>query len=422
MFKFLPLKNRLAFFLVATLFILPNLGHAQGVMRIAAVVNDDVISALDLAQRVRLTIATTRLPNTPEVRKRLTSTILRTMIDERLKTQAAEEAGVEITEQQLQNGLNRYAQSQKVKPEMLEKALGQIGVDLEVLEDQARAELAWGFHIRRNSRDRLKVADSEVTAALQAIEANKGKPEYLYSEIFLPVDVPSEEAGARQMAERLVGHIQNGSPFAALARDFSKSPSAVKDGNLGWVQSGNMNPDIEAILGQLPLGGYSNPIRTAAGFYLLHLQDKRISGQQDRDELLDLGQIILQATPADQEGKRELARTLAFQVKACGEMEGIAKGLPGANHSMVKDLKLSTLSGELRQALTNVGQGQTTVHERKQGSIIVIMVCKREKLPAPPEVKVRKDLKEKIRQEKIAREDRRLLQQIRRAAFVDIRL
>jgi peptidyl-prolyl cis-trans isomerase SurA len=412
-------------FLTFCFALLPRNGSAQGVMRIAAVVNDDVISALDLGQRIRLTIAMSRMQDSPEVRQRLAPSLLRTMIDERLKTQEAKRLEIEISDEEVQNGVNSYAQSQKIPPEKFAEALAQIGVDIGVLKDQARAEIAWARVITSEGRERIKVSENEINAAIAAIEANKGKPEYLYSEIFLPVETPDQENNVREMAERLVEHIQNGSPFEALARDFSQSTSAVRGGNLDWVQSGNIPKKLETAVSQLQINGYSAPIRTISGYYLLHLRDKRISGQEEQDEVLSVSQAIF---PLEQNASQDVldarkgaARTLSYQAQTCDQFDELAKQLGSPNSGRINKLNLSKMPPELRIAISPLGKGQTTISQQS-GALLVIMVCSREKEAPIPDVAKRKAIQENLRFERIGREDRRLLQKLRRAAFVDVRL
>ncbi|NVK17625.1 MAG: peptidylprolyl isomerase [Methylocystaceae bacterium] len=426
MLKLFTLTKTAALSLLVCLFLLPNPSAAQGVMRIAAVVNDDVISAHDLAQRIRLTIATSRLPNTPEVRRRLTSTILRTMIDERLKRQAAEKLGIEVTDDQIQNGLNRFAQSLKIPVDKLAIALGQSGIDIEVVKEQAEAEIAWTFYRNQVSSQRLRVSENEIDAAIAAEEANKGKPEYNYAEIFIPVESPDQESSARQMAERLVGHAGQGASFEDLARDFSQSPSATEGGNLGWVQSGNLDPELENVLSRLNVGGLSNPVRTPAGYFIVKLNDKRISGQSKPDAIIDLGQISFPLDPqqggADIAPKKQQATNIAYQIKSCADLKTASEEVPGTQSTIINDLRISKTAPELRQTLQNLNEGQITIFERNGVSIMILMVCKRQEVAKSPEIAKRKAIQQRLRQEKIGRENRRLIQQERRSAFVDIRL
>src|SRR5215472_968407 len=69
-------------------------------MRIAAVVNDDVISVADLASRVRMVMLSTSIPDTPETRQRVTTQVLRSLVDEKLELQEAKRRNVAATQQE----------------------------------------------------------------------------------------------------------------------------------------------------------------------------------------------------------------------------------------------------------------------------------------------------------------------------------
>ena len=69
-------------------------GNTAPDMRIAAVVNDQVISVFDLASRVRMVMISSNLPDTEEIRQRLASQVLRSLIDEKLQLQEARRQSV----------------------------------------------------------------------------------------------------------------------------------------------------------------------------------------------------------------------------------------------------------------------------------------------------------------------------------------
>ena len=76
---------------------------AQAQTTIAAIVNDDVISDLDLEQRVKFIGATTSLDvRKPDVRRQ----ILKQLIDEKLKRQEAARAGVTVTDADLKRAVD----------------------------------------------------------------------------------------------------------------------------------------------------------------------------------------------------------------------------------------------------------------------------------------------------------------------------
>ena len=55
---------------------LPPSARGQEIMRIAAVVNDDVISIYDLAARVSIVVASSKLRDSPDVRRQIAPQVL----------------------------------------------------------------------------------------------------------------------------------------------------------------------------------------------------------------------------------------------------------------------------------------------------------------------------------------------------------
>ena len=82
-----------------------------GAQRIAAVVNDDVITTQDLIDRINLGIATSGLPNDDATRQRLAPQVLRGFIDEKLQLQEAKRLGTDVTERRDRPGPGRPSPS-----------------------------------------------------------------------------------------------------------------------------------------------------------------------------------------------------------------------------------------------------------------------------------------------------------------------
>ena len=135
-----PYLSKFAASAVLALIILPAGVRAQAVQHIAAIVNDELITAYDLESRMKLVILSTRLPNTVEVRRRIRNQVLRSLIDERLQMQ---EAAPEyfVGKRDLRSA-NRPSKSKQVAEIRLERML-QNDVPLAAMEEQLRAGIAW---------------------------------------------------------------------------------------------------------------------------------------------------------------------------------------------------------------------------------------------------------------------------------------
>ena len=113
---------------------------ADSVERIAAVVNDDVISAHDLDLRLRLVLSSTGQPDTPANRDRLREEVLRSLIDERIEMGEAKRLGVKVTDADMDRAYSVLEKQNHVPQGRFEEFLHQQGISKEALDPQRSEE------------------------------------------------------------------------------------------------------------------------------------------------------------------------------------------------------------------------------------------------------------------------------------------
>ncbi len=261
---------------------------AQDTLRIVALVNDDVITAIDLAVRTEMVIARSRVQDTPETRQRLRPQVLRALIDDRLRQQAADKEGVSVPQDSIDERMSQLAQNNNMSLDQFREALRHNNLDPNWLEDQIRTEIAWGILVNRKFRSGIVITDADIDAAERRLREDAGKTEYRLAEIFLSVDDPNETETARESAQRLVDQLKQGVDFGEIARQFSQSATASNGGALGWVAPGDLPPEIASAVQTLQSDTIAGPIRSEGGFHILKLLDRRQvaeSGGQTRDEI-----------------------------------------------------------------------------------------------------------------------------------------
>ncbi|RMD61669.1 MAG: peptidyl-prolyl cis-trans isomerase, partial [Alphaproteobacteria bacterium] len=131
-------------------------------MRAAAVVNDEIISMLDVTMRLRLAILSSGAENTPEMRRRILPQIMRRLIDERLQAQEAKRLNIEVSEAQIDKAIARIAGQNNMTPDEFLDNLRRNGVYPEALRDQIRAQITWQMLIARRLRPNVQISDDEV--------------------------------------------------------------------------------------------------------------------------------------------------------------------------------------------------------------------------------------------------------------------
>ena len=270
----------------------PQPAPAQEALRIAAVVNDDVITGLDLAVCTRIAILNASLPDTPDMRDRVARQVLRAMIDERLQLQEATRQNITVAQAEIDAELTKLADRNGVTLQTFGDFLAHSGVLLQPLVDQIRATIAWSKLINRQLRPKAVVSEEDIDEVLQQIASNQGQPQRRVSEIFLAVDDPATEEDVRRNAERMIDQIRGGAPFSAVAAQFSDSATAAVGGDIGWVLPGQLDPEVDQTLAKMQKDEVAGPIRAAGGFYILQLRDQRSITAETTPQREDIRRVL----------------------------------------------------------------------------------------------------------------------------------
>ncbi len=165
---------------------------AQEISRAAAVVNDDIVSMLDVMQRLKLLIVSTGQKDSPQLRRRMLSQVVRGLIDERLQAQEAKRLDIRVSEAQIEAAFDNISTRNNMSKANFLKVLETGGILLDSFKDQVRAQLTWQSLIARRIRPSAQVSDEQVEDAIRRVRANRGATLHNISEIFLAVAVVSD--------------------------------------------------------------------------------------------------------------------------------------------------------------------------------------------------------------------------------------
>ncbi len=397
---------------------------AQDQQRIAATVNDEVISTYDVDQRVNLFIFSTGAEANPQAIARFRQQALRQLIDERLELQEATRWELSVSPEEIEGTISDIAGRNNMTSSQLIDLLRERNVNPLTLIAQMRADIAWNKLVGGLYAGQVSVSEEEIDFVLDRISRSINQPEYDVSEIFLPVDSPDQDEQVRQNAERLVAQIRRGASFPAVARQFSQSPSAAAGGDLGWVQDGQLPDELNDMLRRLTPGQFSLPVRSTGGYYILALRDRRITGATDPNLIqMTLRQIVVPVT-ADMDENRirqagELAYRVSESVESCDQMREIALGSPLMVGGDIGTRHLTDLAEQFQQGLRGVPVGGATAPIPSQIGFHVIFVCDRSgddvNLPS------RESIQDQLFQQQLSSIARRHLRDLRRDALIDIR-
>ncbi len=391
---------------------------AQDMLRAAVVVNDEVISGLDLDMRLRLAILATGQPDSEQLRGRLTQQVIRSLIDERLQGQEAARLGITVPDEQVQDAAQNIAQRNNMSYEKFTRVLQNRGIIPNAFLDQVRSQLTWNTLIARRLRPSVQVTEEDVEEIVRRVTANSGLKQRRVSEIFLSVDTALQEDEVRGNAERLVEQLRAGADFPNLARQFSESASAARGGDLGWVREGQLSEELDSALAGMQTGTLSRPIRTLSGFYILVLRDEKTTSAESLT--LHLKQLLFAlADDASEDRKRSVraqAEEARGKITGCAVLDDLAAEIGASGSGDLGQININDLPPNIREVVVSQPIGQPTHPVLLPGGFSVLVVCERTQSGID-----RDKIMNRLISERIDMLARRYMRDLRQRANVDIR-
>ena len=153
----------LAALLLATPATAPSAKAETGAsLGIAAIVNDDIISSLDVEDRLRIAIGNTGLSDTPDVREKLRPQILRQLIDEKLRTQQANARGITVSQKDVDDAVANIEKQNRRPPGSFEVFLREKNMPVRSFFEQIKSQIAWSKLVMKEWRRRGCVREEEI--------------------------------------------------------------------------------------------------------------------------------------------------------------------------------------------------------------------------------------------------------------------
>lgn len=349
---------------------------------IVAVVNGDIVTRSEIESRRRLLALSAGVSG--DAGAQGGDQILRLLIDERLRIQELSRRRIPVTDQDIASSVANIESRNGLPAGGVVQNLRRAGIEPRVLYDQIRAQIGWARLLRGMLGEQANISDTEVNEFLGAQRARLGEPEFLVSEIFIPVENPGQEAQVRRFVTDVIQRLRQGVPFAMVAAQFSQSQTAIQGGAMDWMTADRFDTEVAKILRQMPEGAISNAIRVPGGFEIVMLRDKRTSGR-DMATMMTMRQVFLpfegqvnpQAPTTQQLAQLQRAQALSDQARGCDAMDAAARGSP--RPADPGPVRLDNINPpELRDLLGSLPIGRATQPIISVDGALIFMVCARE--------------------------------------------
>ena len=251
--------------------------RARIIDRVAAVVNDEVITLSEVEDAAALQLRKLVEVKDPVTREQMRQRQLRRSLDElvghRLMLQEATRAHITISGQDVQRHLDTVMERQKWDDQQLRMYLTSQGLTMAEFRAQVREQLLRQRVIRRFLGGKVNVSEGDLLDYYRQRKtqlATEYELEAAHIVLRVPAGAsPEEEAAIRQRARELLARAQAGEDFEELARRYSEGPAAKQGGYLGTFRRGSLDPGLEDTLFELEPGAVGGPVRTGFGYHVV---------------------------------------------------------------------------------------------------------------------------------------------------------
>ena len=244
---------------------------------IVAVVEEDIILESQLERalapiRQQLAGSEQRPPEATLRRQ-----VLERLIMRELQVQRAQQTGIRVSDSEVDNAIVMIARQNGVSPADLRRSIEADGLNFAEFRSELRKELIVQNLHRRLVNTEVEVTDTEIDIALASAAADDDT-EYDLSHILISVGQsasPQELRQGEQRVRQIIDEIRGGMSFERAAISYSDGQNALEGGRLGWRSLDEMPPNFAEQIAALEVGQISEPMRSASGFHILHVNDKR---------------------------------------------------------------------------------------------------------------------------------------------------
>ena len=239
---------------------------------IFATIGDKAIARSDIINEIKIILILNETGYSEEIKKQLDNSAIASIIKRTIKKIEIEKyPNLTFNESDLRGQINQLAANLNMNPDMLKETFETNGINFLDIVDQIKTDLLWNSLIFSIYKDRLSINSEEIDEQLKMIDKKEETFEYLISEIIIK---PVNKDNLNLAIEEIINEI-NTKGFEKVAIEKSISETAIKGGDLGWLNEKSISKQFKNNIANTLVGKISKPILLPQGILFFKVRDKR---------------------------------------------------------------------------------------------------------------------------------------------------
>ena len=241
--------------------------------KIFATVGDKVITRSDVINEIKTILILNDQIYTEAIKQKLDNAAIQSLTNRLIKeTEIEKYTNLKFKKEDVYVEIEKYASNLNMDAESFKQIFVTNEINFSSIIERIETDLLWNSLIFVIYKDRLLVNLDEINDQLSAFNNKEKIEEYLISEIIIE---PVAEDKIKSTIETLKQEIQNNG-FRNVAIEKSISDSAVKGGDLGWVDENSISNDLKSRIINTKIGEISEPFFLPKGILFFKIRDKRV--------------------------------------------------------------------------------------------------------------------------------------------------
>ncbi len=236
-------------------------------------VNDQEISKVEFVSEFEKTLQQDQ-PLRGVEKLELQRSFLIQLIDRELIHAEARRLNITVSAAEVDAAVEEYRQDYPAGG--FEVMLKERGLTMAPWRQELRETLIMEKLLEQAVYSRTSISDMEIAAYYETNRKEFDRP----AQVRARQIVVAEEAEGR----KILGLLRQGQPFAEVAAEYSLSPDGQQGGDLGFFGRGEMPPEFDAVVFDLPVNRLSDLVQSEYGYHLFLVEEKRKAARLSKQE------------------------------------------------------------------------------------------------------------------------------------------
>lgn len=248
--------------------------------KIIVIVDENIITQLELENRVKLISQQlkqqgSQLPPDDVIRQQ----VLERLILEKLQLELAEKTGIRVNDEMVNSVITNIANENKLTLEQFQKVLAKDGFNFADFRENIRREIIISRLRKMHVENKIDISEQEIENFInQNLKNKSAEDEFRLSHILIATPeaaTPEQIEQTKEKAQKIYNELLAGANFSQKAIAVSNDELALKGGDMGWRKGAQLPGMFSVVVGEMNKNDIQGPFRSASGFHIIKLQDKR---------------------------------------------------------------------------------------------------------------------------------------------------